>query len=558
MKETVKNRKWVKWAAVGFLIVMLFLTFFSNTIMNAALPQVQAKRVVMGTVTPEISGGGMTESAGFTQIIADTMGEVTAVYHTVGDPVYEGVELLAITPKDDGTLAAMKDQLEEMELQYTRALLEAGVGGQTGNELKRLSSDLSAAESNLKKAKEAESKKAAVEKEVSSAEANFTKAKNTYNEKTKAAAKDLQNANYAVADAEAALANAMDNLAYFEKLYAETDPENVDLVAAEKVAKDAEAALHDAQNVLYAAQSAFDALDRQYSPAVDEAQAALDAAYAKQAKTEESYAGVPDVRTAENEVLSIKDQIAQCEAAAKSEEINAEITDMDLEAQKKAIDEMTASIAEAEKKLEPQTITAESEGVVAELPFYVGQPYTYGDVLVSLNAKADTYALRFLVPVTQAEKAIPGTEGYIADSDGGDYHAVLRSVGPDPSGSANMKELTFDITGYSAAPNLWLSINIPLSSHEYETVIPTQAIYKDNTGEFVYVVDSKSTPFGSRSWVRRVSVEIVDSDPNYAAVEGELDSMSYVVTLSNGPLEDGERVRLGSGGFAIGSDGAVG
>ena len=41
MKEIVKNRKWVKWAAAGFLTVMLILTFFSNTIMNAALPQVK-------------------------------------------------------------------------------------------------------------------------------------------------------------------------------------------------------------------------------------------------------------------------------------------------------------------------------------------------------------------------------------------------------------------------------------------------------------------------------------------------------------------------------------
>ena len=557
MKEIVKNRKWVKWAAAGFLTVMLILTFFSNTIMNAALPQVQAKRVVSGIVAPELSGGGMIESAGFTSVIADTMGEVAAVYRTVGDTVWEGLEIMEIVPRDDGTLAEMKNQLSDMELQYTRALLEAGIS-EGGNDLKRLSAELSDAEATLKQAKEYESKKAALGKEKEAAEAELSNAQCTYQEKTAAAEKDLQNAQYAVADAEAALSNAETNLAYYEKLYGESDPENVDLIAARKVVADAEKGLLEAQNVLYAAQSAYDELDRAYAPAVAEAQAKLDEVNQKQAGLDEAYMGVPDVRTAEYAVLSVKEQIAACEASIKSAEISKEIAGMDLEQQKKAIDELNEKIAEAERKLEPRTIKAAGEGVIAELPFVAGQPYSYGDTLVSTNTKADTYVLRFSAPVDLAEKAAPGTEGFITDSDGGDYHATLRTVGPDPNGSAAMKEMVFDITGYSAAPGLFLSVRLPLYSQAYDMVIPTQAIYEDNTGKFVYAVDSKSTPFGSRNWVRRVSVEVIDSDANYAAVEGDLDSMSYVVTLSNGPLADGERVRLGSGGIAIGSDGAVG
>ena len=39
MEETKpKNRAWVKDAAIVFLVVLLVLTFFSNTIMNHSLP----------------------------------------------------------------------------------------------------------------------------------------------------------------------------------------------------------------------------------------------------------------------------------------------------------------------------------------------------------------------------------------------------------------------------------------------------------------------------------------------------------------------------------------
>ena len=40
MDTNVKRREWVKTVAIIFLAVLLVLTFFSNTIMNASLPEV--------------------------------------------------------------------------------------------------------------------------------------------------------------------------------------------------------------------------------------------------------------------------------------------------------------------------------------------------------------------------------------------------------------------------------------------------------------------------------------------------------------------------------------
>lgn len=39
-ENTKKRREWIKNAAIVFLVIMLILTFFSNTIMNYSLPEV--------------------------------------------------------------------------------------------------------------------------------------------------------------------------------------------------------------------------------------------------------------------------------------------------------------------------------------------------------------------------------------------------------------------------------------------------------------------------------------------------------------------------------------
>ena len=60
-KET--NRKHiVKKAAVIFLVAMLILTFFSNTIMNYSLPEVATEPVTTGTVSNKVRGQGTVET----------------------------------------------------------------------------------------------------------------------------------------------------------------------------------------------------------------------------------------------------------------------------------------------------------------------------------------------------------------------------------------------------------------------------------------------------------------------------------------------------------------
>ena len=51
MADKKKSRKWVVRAIVAFLAILLILTFFSNTIMNATIPKVVAENAVWGNLS---------------------------------------------------------------------------------------------------------------------------------------------------------------------------------------------------------------------------------------------------------------------------------------------------------------------------------------------------------------------------------------------------------------------------------------------------------------------------------------------------------------------------
>ena len=79
METKPKNRAWVKDAAIVFLVVLLLLTFFSNTIMNHSLPEVATQMVTDGTITAKVRGTGTVAANGSHKVKAkanETIGRV--------------------------------------------------------------------------------------------------------------------------------------------------------------------------------------------------------------------------------------------------------------------------------------------------------------------------------------------------------------------------------------------------------------------------------------------------------------------------------------------------
>ena len=73
MNEQVrKKRDWIKNATIVFLIIMLLLTFFSNTIMNYSLPEVSAQYVNSGSIQAKVRGSGTVQAGDPYTVTAET------------------------------------------------------------------------------------------------------------------------------------------------------------------------------------------------------------------------------------------------------------------------------------------------------------------------------------------------------------------------------------------------------------------------------------------------------------------------------------------------------
>ena len=115
METNVKRREWVKTAAIIFLVVMLVLTFFSNTILNHSLPEVATANVTSGTINANET---------YDVTIKQTR-KVASVKVRVGDSVSAGDVLMTLEAEESDELKQAQTELESMELSYEKSLIAA-------------------------------------------------------------------------------------------------------------------------------------------------------------------------------------------------------------------------------------------------------------------------------------------------------------------------------------------------------------------------------------------------------------------------------------------------
>lgn len=104
-----KRRDWVKNAAIIFLIVLLLLTFFSNTIMNYSLPEVAAQYAQSGSITAKIRGTGSIESGDPYKIELSETRVVESVNVKAGQAVQKGDTLFVLEDAESDELKTKED-----------------------------------------------------------------------------------------------------------------------------------------------------------------------------------------------------------------------------------------------------------------------------------------------------------------------------------------------------------------------------------------------------------------------------------------------------------------
>jgi len=124
--KAMKRRSWIKNIAIIFLVILLFLTFFSNTILNYSLPEVSAQYASYGTITSKIRASGTVEAKQAYSVIIDESRIIKSVEVRQGDTVEVGQVLFTLEDSENEDLYNAKQQLSTLTVQYKRAQLAAG------------------------------------------------------------------------------------------------------------------------------------------------------------------------------------------------------------------------------------------------------------------------------------------------------------------------------------------------------------------------------------------------------------------------------------------------
>ncbi len=130
-----KKRDWIKNATIVFLLIMLVLTFFSNTIMNYSLPEVSAQYMSSGTIQAKVRGSGTVQAGDPYTVTAESSRKVAGVGVRNGDHVEKGDVLYLLQEGDSTELKEAQKQLDQMLDAYRQSALNADVDPETTNKI---------------------------------------------------------------------------------------------------------------------------------------------------------------------------------------------------------------------------------------------------------------------------------------------------------------------------------------------------------------------------------------------------------------------------------------
>ena len=136
MEDTIKIRKdKIKNVALVFLSVMLVLTFFSNSILNRALPEVATAYVAYNTITEKVRGNGVVTADDPYKVVVKDTRTIESVAVKVGDEVTKDQVLFYLEDAESEELQTAKDELEDLELAYMKAMFGSNLSSEVINKV---------------------------------------------------------------------------------------------------------------------------------------------------------------------------------------------------------------------------------------------------------------------------------------------------------------------------------------------------------------------------------------------------------------------------------------
>ena len=118
-----RRRELIKTLIIVFLVIMLILTFFSNTIMNRSLAEVSTEAANAGKLVERISRTGVVESNQSYDVTVDSSKTIKKIHIKVGQEIKAGDVLFTVDTVSSKELESEEETLESAKLEYQKALL---------------------------------------------------------------------------------------------------------------------------------------------------------------------------------------------------------------------------------------------------------------------------------------------------------------------------------------------------------------------------------------------------------------------------------------------------
>ncbi len=555
MEMKAKNRAWVKNAVIVFLVILLILTFFSNTIMNRSLAEVATQSVNGGSITARVRGTGTVTASGGFEVKAPQTREILAVMVKVGQTVEVGDVLFVFSEGDSEELETAQENLRQLELNRQRSAASMPSYDYTLEERK-----LAQLAEQLDAAREAEALAYLAVENSAGVPGYLLREANakvdTMQQRVEYARELLSAAQEDFASRQEEAQSRVDEaLAHLNDLLDDPPVEESGEEAGEDGKTDYQRRLAEAQDALQAAQVALAALDpmsdsgiTQAQEAVETAQADLEAAeeelnelLAQSGANAEAYAQAQATRKAlEDEYFTEEynlnqQKIANSKSAASS---YLELQEMDrqIEKAREALEKLSVN--------EGEEVTAKVSGIIESIYYTAGNTPYKGDTLCSIQVPDLGYTLSFSVTNDQARRLRVGEEATISNYWWGrEIFATLSAIRSDPQNPQSNKLLTFDVSG-DVNPGTELTLSVGSKSQYYDAIVPNSSIRSDTNGSFVLIIEARNSPLGNRYYAKRVDVTVLAEDDMNSAVSGELSYGDFVITTSSLPVKSGDMVRM--------------
>lgn len=574
-KDKIKN------ITIIFLLVMLILTFFSNTIMNYSLVEVSTQQVTSGQITSKVRGSGSVEASESYSVTIEETRKIATVNVKKDAEVATGDLLFTLEDTDSDELDAAKKSLNEAQAAYESAVLTAGITvaerqsieAGKGSSLTQKQNEIAAANQRVKDAQAAvDAAQASVDKikaqidAVSNSTTDTTaeeKAVLDAEKKNSEAQDSLTSAESAYTPVKSAYDTALSGLQSAQSTYdeAKTAYDNLPSTATEADKQTAKTSVAIAETKLKAAKATYDArkddlnkvqgsYDSAKSAATDSKNALSNANYNLsvkkltgtntaeannlQAQLNTATAALTDANTALNSATNDQKKV--------TDKISGEVT---IASAYKTMTDLQEEVAKLQAKSIGTEITSPISGTVTDIAVTAGTTVNANDVMMTIQPENKAYVLQFSVTENQAKKVRVGDTAEILNNwYGNDVSAVVSAIRKDPQNRSNSMIICEMKGDVSVGDSYTLSIGE--QSSNYDTIVPTSAIREDSNGKFILIIESKSTPLGNRYYARRVDVDVITSDDTKSAVTGALEGYEYVITTTTKPIKENEQVRLAS------------